>query len=90
VRSVTCSISIEHTEQQSNRATEHSAGHVTQRSAVLAAGRNERRRYLTFCLRPYHRAPRLDRGEIERFPYTFLSAISLYRILRVLLLDRSG
>lgn len=36
----TCSVSTEHTEhteQQSNRATEHSAGHVTQRSAVLAA-----------------------------------------------------
>lgn len=28
---------------QSSRATEHSAGHVTQRFAVLAAGRNERR-----------------------------------------------
>jgi hypothetical protein len=41
-------------EQQSNRATEHSAGHVIQRSAVLAAGRDERRRYLTFCLRPYY------------------------------------
>jgi hypothetical protein len=54
VRSATGSVSIEHTEQQSNRATEHSAGHVTQRSAVLAAGRDERRRYLTFCLRPYH------------------------------------
>ena len=40
----TCSVSTEHTEQQSNRATEHSAGHVTQRSAVLAAGRDERRR----------------------------------------------
>jgi hypothetical protein len=35
----TCSVSTEHTEQQSNRATEHSAGHVTQRSPVLAGGR---------------------------------------------------
>ena len=40
----TCPVSTEHTEQQSNRATEHSAGHVTQRSAVLAAGRDDRRR----------------------------------------------
>ena len=55
----TCSVSTEHTEQQSNRATEHSAGHVTQRSAVLAAGRDERRRYLTFCLRLYHRSGEL-------------------------------
>jgi hypothetical protein len=37
------------------RATEHSAGHVTHRSAVLAAGRNERRCSPTFCLRPHHR-----------------------------------
>jgi hypothetical protein len=43
VRRAACSVSTEHTEQQSNRATEHSAGHVTHRSAVLAAGRNERR-----------------------------------------------
>jgi hypothetical protein len=43
VRYAICSVSTEHTEQQSNRATEHSAGHVTHRSAVLAAGRNERR-----------------------------------------------
>ena len=50
----TCSVSIEHIEQQSNRATEHSVGYVTQRSAILAAGRDERRRYLTFCLRPYY------------------------------------
>ena len=56
----TCSVSTEHTEQQSNRATEHSAGHVTQRSAVLAAGRDERRRYLTFCLRPYHTTDEFD------------------------------
>jgi hypothetical protein len=42
VRRAACSVSTEHTEQQSNRATEHSAGHVTHRSAVLAAGRNER------------------------------------------------
>lgn len=34
VGSTTCSVSTEHTEQQSNRATEHSAGHVTHRSAV--------------------------------------------------------
>jgi len=34
-----CSVSKEHTEQQSNRATEHSTAHVTHRSAVLAAGR---------------------------------------------------
>jgi hypothetical protein len=39
----TCSVSTERSEQQSNRATERSAGHVTHRSAVLAAGRNERR-----------------------------------------------
>jgi hypothetical protein len=47
VRHAACSVSTEHTEQQSNRATEHSAGHVTHRSAVLAAGRNERRRMQT-------------------------------------------
>jgi hypothetical protein len=41
-------------EQQS---TEHSAGHVTRRSAVLAAGRDERRCYLTFCLRPHYIKP---------------------------------
>jgi hypothetical protein len=29
VSSATCSVSTEHTEQQSNRAAEHSAGHVT-------------------------------------------------------------
>ena len=55
MRYATCSVSTEHTEQQSNRATEHSAGHVTTCSVVLAAGRDERRRYLTFCLRPYHK-----------------------------------
>ena len=33
----TCSVSTEHIEQQSNRATEHSAGHVTQRSAGLGS-----------------------------------------------------
>ena len=48
-------MSTEHTEQQSNRATEHSAGHVTHRSAVLAAGRDERRRIKTFCLRPHYK-----------------------------------
>jgi hypothetical protein len=48
-------MSTEHTEQQSNRAIEYSVGHVTYRSAVLAAGRNERRYYLTFCLRPYYK-----------------------------------
>ena len=50
VRYATCSVSTEHTEQQSNRVTEHSAGHVTHRSAVLAAGRDERRRIQTRCL----------------------------------------
>jgi hypothetical protein len=50
VRYAICSVSTEHTEQQSNRATEHSAGHVTHRSAVLAAGRDERRRIRTHCL----------------------------------------
>ena len=68
VRSATCSVSIEHTEQQSNRATEHSAGHVTQRSAVLAAGRDERRRYLTLCLRPYHTNARFFSFAREREP----------------------
>ena len=38
VRYATCSVSTEHTEQQSNRATEHSAGHVTHRSACLGSG----------------------------------------------------
>jgi hypothetical protein len=33
----TCSVSTERTEQQSNRATEHSAGHVTHRSAGLGS-----------------------------------------------------
>jgi hypothetical protein len=47
VRHAACSVSTEHTEQQSNRATEHSAGHVTHRSAVLAAGRDARRRMQT-------------------------------------------
>jgi hypothetical protein len=51
----TCSVSTERTEQQSNRATEHSAGHVTYYSAVLAAGRDERRRIQTSCLRPHYR-----------------------------------
>ena len=55
VRYATCSVSTEHTEQQSNRATEHSAGHVTHRSAVLAASRDERRRIQTFCLRPHYK-----------------------------------
>jgi hypothetical protein len=50
----TCSVSTERTEQQSNRATEHSAGHVTHSSAGLAAGRDERRRIQTSCLRLYH------------------------------------
>jgi hypothetical protein len=54
VRYATCSVSPERAEQQSNRATEHSAGHVTLRSAVLAVGRDERRRIQTFCLRPHH------------------------------------
>ena len=54
VRYATCSVSTEHTEQQSNRATEHSAGHVTHLSAVLAAGRDGRRRIQTFCLRPHY------------------------------------
>jgi len=35
----TCAVSTEQTEQQSSRAAEHSAGHVTHRSAVLAGGR---------------------------------------------------
>ena len=70
MRSATCSVSTEHTEQQSNRATEHSAGHVTQRSAVLAAGRDERRRYLTFCLRPHYT------GKGFRDEQTFLSILS--------------
>jgi hypothetical protein len=48
------------TEQQRNRATEHSAGHVVARSAVLAAGRDERRRYLTSCLRPHYTSSYLD------------------------------
>jgi hypothetical protein len=55
----TCSVSTERTEQQSNRATEHSAGHVTHRSAGLAAGRDERRRIQTSCLRPYYTIPLL-------------------------------
>ena len=54
-----CSVSTEHTEQQSNRATEHSAGHVTHRSAVLAAGRDERRRIRTYCLGHHYTIPLL-------------------------------
>ena len=53
----TCSVSTEHTEQQSNRATEHSAGHVTHRSAVLAAGRDGRRRIQTSCLGHHYTVP---------------------------------
>ena len=54
-----CSVSTEHTEQQSNRATEHSAGHVTHRSAVLAAGRDERRRIRTHYLGHHYTIPLL-------------------------------
>ena len=50
MRYVTYSMSTEHIEQQSNRATEHSTGHVTHRSAVLVAGRDEHRRIRTHCL----------------------------------------
>lgn len=47
----TCSVSTEHTEQQSNRATEHSAGHVTIALLSWQMDISERRRYTTFCLR---------------------------------------
>ena len=68
MRSATCSVSTEHIEQQSNRATEHSAGHVTQRSAVLAAGRDERRRYLTVCLRPHYSLIVLEPDDVLFMP----------------------
>ena len=71
----TCSVSTEHTEQQSNIATEHSAGHVTHRSAVLAAGRDERRRYLTFCLRPHY-----SKAEVREIVATQQQAITSYHI----------
>jgi hypothetical protein len=40
---VLCSVSTEHTEQQSNRATEHFAGQVTHRSAAWQLIVRERR-----------------------------------------------
>ena len=54
MRYATCSVSTEHTEQQSNRATEHSAGYVIYHSAVLAASRDERRRIRIYYLEYYY------------------------------------
>ena len=50
---------------QSSRAAEHSAGHVTRRSAFLAAGCDERRRIRTHCLGHHYTIEKYD--TIERY-----------------------
>jgi hypothetical protein len=54
-----CSVSTEHTEQQSNRATEHSAYHVTAALLSWQLGSDERRRSLSCCLGHHYTIPLL-------------------------------
>jgi hypothetical protein len=51
---VLCPVSTERTEQQSNRATEHSVGHVTYRSAAWQLVVANVATLLILCLRHHH------------------------------------